>query len=103
MHGLGVDQVNIALNGKQRLPLVITPRWDDSVAFLKAWNVANRGWIDQALLEHGAILIRGFAIDTAAELEGVIQAFQPNLHNTYRGTSPRQLIDGTQYVFSAGT
>jgi len=104
----GLDTVNISLlpsdhgRGKKELPLVISPRWDASLAFLIVWCTSNRMWLDEMLLRYGAILIRGFEIDTAAELEQAIQAYQPTLSNTYRGTSPRRLMSGTEYVFSAG-
>ena len=104
----GLDTVNISLlpadhgKGKKALPLVISPRWDASLTFLIDWCKANRGWLDDMVLRYGAILVRGFEIDTAADLEQAIQAYQPVLNNTYRGTSPRVLISGTKYVFSAG-
>ena len=74
----------------------------DSNEFWNKWAVLNRAWIDQALLDYGAILVRGFAITDAAKMEAAIMAYQPTLNNTYRGTSPRILIDNTKHVFSAG-
>jgi Taurine catabolism dioxygenase TauD, TfdA family len=106
----GLDQVNISfLPSSDRaetatplLPLVISPRWNASVEFLVAWTKANRAWLDDMLLRYGAILVRGFAIETATDMEKSIQAYQPDLNKTYRGTSPRRPIPGTQYIFSAG-
>jgi alpha-ketoglutarate-dependent taurine dioxygenase len=101
---LGLDAVNIALlpqdnNGKgnKPLPLVITPRWNSSKLFIVNWCNENRVWLDTMLLTYGAVLIRGFSLDTPAD----IQAYHNNLNNTYRGTSPRRLMEGTDYVFSA--
>jgi alpha-ketoglutarate-dependent taurine dioxygenase len=105
---LGLDAVNIALlpadNGKQGnkpLPLVITPRWNSSKLFIVDWCRENRVWLDAMLLKYGAILIRGFSLDTPADMQEAIQAYHDNLNNTYRGTSPRRLMEGTDYVFSA--
>jgi hypothetical protein len=103
----GLDAVNVALlptenaKGKKPLPLVITPRWDCSKHFLVNWCRENRVWLDSMLLSYGAILIRGFMLDTPADMQETIQAFHNNLNNTYRGTSPRRLMEGTDYVFSA--
>lgn len=88
---LGLDQVNVAFlkddyGQKQPLPLVITPRWDDSLGFLKAFCEQNRSWLDDQMLLYGAVLFRGFAIEDCSQLEQAIKAYQPNLHNTYRGT-----------------
>jgi hypothetical protein len=105
---LGLDAVNIALlpadNGKQGnkpLPLVITPRWNSSKLFIVDWCRENRVWLDAMLLKYGAILIRGFSLETPADMQEAIQAYHDNLNNTYRGTSPRRLMEGTDYVFSA--
>jgi hypothetical protein len=103
----GLDAVNIALlpqdNGKgnKPLPLVISPRWNSSKIFIVNWCRENRVWLDTMLLTYGAILIRGFSLDTPADMQEAIQAYHNNLNNTYRGTSPRRLMEGTDYVFSA--
>jgi len=103
----GLDVVNIAFlpaddgKGSKLLPLVITPRWNSSKSFLADWCRSNRSWLDNQLVAYGAILVRGFALDTPADMEATICSYHPNLNNTYRGTSPRTLMKGTDYVFSA--
>jgi alpha-ketoglutarate-dependent taurine dioxygenase len=103
----GLDAVNVALlpedNGKgnKPLPLVITPRWNSSKIFIVTWCRENRVWLDTMLLQYGAVLIRGFTLDTPADMQEAIQAYHHDLNNTYRGTSPRRLMEGTDYVFSA--
>jgi hypothetical protein len=104
----GLDAVNVALlpedNGKQGnkpLPLVITPRWHSSKLFIVSWCRENREWLDTMLLTYGAILLRGFSLDNPADMQETIQAYHNNLNNTYRGTSPRSAMEGTDYVFSA--
>jgi alpha-ketoglutarate-dependent taurine dioxygenase len=82
--------------------LIISPRWESSLDFLKRFLEANREWISQRLAIHGAILLRGFDIDNAVDLQTAIQSYNPQLSNTYRGTSPRNVLDSkAPYVFSA--
>jgi alpha-ketoglutarate-dependent taurine dioxygenase len=104
----GFDAVNVAFfpedNGKQgnkQLPLVITPRFHSSKLFIVSWCRENREWLDTMLLTYGAILLRGFSLDNSADMQEAIQAYHNNLNNTYRGTSPRSAMEGTDYVFSA--
>lgn len=89
------------LDEKNKLPLVISPRFDDSLEFVCLWLEANRPWVEDQMLAHGAVLIRGFQIDSAPEFERAISSLQPNLCDSYRGTSPRSLFEGTKYTFSA--
>ena len=83
------------------MPLVISPRWDDSASFLKAWLEINRSWLDAQILQHGAVLLRGFCLDTPLDFEQTTLALQPNLCDAYRGTSPRSVMPGTKYAFTA--
>ena len=87
-------------------PLVISPRSQTSVSrqFLVQWLETNRSSLHEQLLEHGAILVRGFDLATAADMEAAVLAFvgsDTSLHREYRGTSPRRLQPGCQYMFSA--
>lgn len=53
------------------------------------------------MLKYGAVLIRGFDVSSCQEFERALLSFQPGgLSDCYRGTSPRQLQEGTSYVFS---
>lgn len=103
----GLDTVNVSFFpkdnglGRKDCPIVITPRWDDSLSFLLQWTTTNRPWLNDMLLQHGAVLIRGFEIGSPKDMECAAQAFQPVLNNTYRGTSPRRVLGDTTYVFSA--
>lgn len=85
-----------------RLPLVVSPKeGSDSVHFLKSWISANKEWLDVKLLEYGAILFQGFAVRDGVEFEEVVQRYNPELCDEYRGTSPRTQVPGTKYVFTA--
>ena len=100
---LGLDGVNVSFLSKTNkgLPLVISPRFDDSLSFLVRWLTTNRSYVESQMLTHGAVLIRDFRIDNAVEFEKAISALQPNLSDSYRGTSPRHVFEGTRYCFSA--
>ncbi|KAL7458506.1 hypothetical protein ACHAWC_010113 [Mediolabrus comicus] len=99
---LDVDNITTSfLDDKSKLPLIISPRLDDSLEFLCHWLVANRSWVEEQILNYGAVLIRGFQVNDAPEFERAIQALQPNLSDSYRGTSPRSVFSGTKYCFSA--
>jgi alpha-ketoglutarate-dependent taurine dioxygenase len=82
-------------------PLVISPNKDNSLEFLTAFLKHNRVWVEKQMLTFGAILFRGFDIQTASHVETAIRSFEPNLNNQYRGTSPRNALDGSDYIFSA--
>ncbi len=43
----------------------------------------------------GAILLKGFTVDSSIEFQNVIQQFSPELCDEYRGTSPRTQVPGT--------
>jgi alpha-ketoglutarate-dependent taurine dioxygenase len=86
---------------KSEYPLVISPKSDASQAFLTQFLERNRQWVDAALLSFGAVLFRGFDIDTVEKIETSIRSFEPNLNNSYRGTSPRNAQEGSRYIFSA--
>jgi len=107
MQSFGLDAVNVSFlpssdkSETKRLPLVVTPRWNSSVSFLCTWLETNRAFLDEKMLEHGAVLIRGFDISSCAQFERAVLSFQPGLSDIYRGTSPRKLEDGTSYIFSA--
>lgn len=82
-----------------RLPLQIEPTDGEGAAALADWLAAHRDWTQQALREHGALLFRGFGVNTPAAFEAVARGIDPELKNEYLGTSPRDAL--TDYVFSA--
>ena len=44
----------------------------------------------------GAILFRGFRVNEGVEFQDVVQQYNPELSDQYRGTSPRRVVPGTQ-------
>jgi alpha-ketoglutarate-dependent taurine dioxygenase len=84
---------------KHGLPLLAEPEGALNAAALAAWLAAERDWSKQKLVDHGAILFRGFDVDSPAAFESLARAVDPELKNEYLGTSPRDAL--TDYVFSA--
>ena len=85
------------------LPLIIEPTSDDqkSLTYLQSFLSSNQKWVDQAILDHGAVLFRGFPLHNEMDVEHAIRAYNPNLNNEYHGTSPRNAQGESEYVFSA--
>ncbi len=84
-----------------RLPLLIEPDADKSVNKLIHWLKENRESFDKEFYEHGAVLFRGFDTDSPKLFEDVAFTIDNRLKNDYLGTSPRDKVEGTTYIFSA--
>ena len=69
------------LDGGQGPPRVYSPRLDD--VDLGAWAGEHRERLDAELLEHGAILFRGFEVRSAADFEGFAESLCPELFGEY--------------------
>lgn len=78
-------------------PLMCQPEGDTSVDVLLRW--LEGGHAKSLLLEHGALLFRGFVVPDAAAFERVARAVDPALKKDYLGTSPRDAL--TEFVFTA--
>lgn len=85
--------------GDGTLPLVVRPAGDPDLGRLCAWLEADPERVQRLLTEHGAILFRGFAVESPADFERLARAIDDDLKNEYLGTSPRDALSG--YVFSA--
>lgn len=82
------------LQSQQPLPLVIEPNGDD--IDLANWASNKREFLETNLLQHGAILFRGFKIDSVPGFEKVAHAICPNLFANY-GDLPRAGISEKVY------
>ncbi len=78
----------------ETLPLVIKPNIDE--IDLAGWANNNRELIETNLLKHGAILFRGFNLNSIADFENLAQAICPDLFDEY-GDLPRVGISGKVY------
>lgn len=78
------------------LPLVIEPEVDH--VDLIEWAKTNRQTLDTELLTYGALLFRGFRLQSALEFERFIRAISGELLDySYRST-PRTKVDGKIYT-----
>ncbi len=66
---------------EKNLPFVIEPAVAD-IDCLK-WMTDQRKFVEEKLLKHGAILFRGFPIETAAQFQDFSQALYPELFGDY--------------------
>jgi alpha-ketoglutarate-dependent taurine dioxygenase len=83
-----------SLEPGQSLPLVIEPASAD--VDLAEWTLSNEKTVEQYLLRHGAILFRGFAVDSVDEFEHIAAASCPELFGEY-GDLPREEQGGKIY------
>jgi alpha-ketoglutarate-dependent taurine dioxygenase len=74
----------------QNLPLLMKPKV--SSVNLAVWARNNRELIESRLLRHGAILFRGFDLDTVAKFEELAQAVSPKLLDYLERSSPRSEV-----------
>lgn len=96
-NGLGIKKY--LLNEEKGTPLVVEVPEKISKTDLVDWIQENKTELDEALLKHGAILFRGFDIQTAQDFEDVAISVDKDLKNDYLGTSPRN--SRSKFVFSA--
>jgi amino acid adenylation domain-containing protein len=82
------------LDPEQKLPLVIEPATED--VDLAEWAAGNRQFIEENLRSHGALLWRGFALDSVPEFEKFAGAICPELFGEY-GDLPREELGGKVY------
>lgn len=75
------------LDGFEGYPLVITPA--SSNVDLADWAASDRAGVEQRLLRHGAILFRGFSIDSVERFERFARAVCPDLVGDY-GDLPKE-------------
>lgn len=87
---------------EQQLPLIIEP---DSAGRSKSellqWIKNNQQQFSADLLKHGAVLFRGFEVLNPKDFEDLAVAVDPCLEKSYYGTSPRNVVPGTRYVYTA--
>ena len=83
-----------SLIADRRLPLLIEPEGDGGSGLdaLQSWAGETRDWIEDKLCRHGALLFRGFALETVADFQGVCRALGPELQAYVGGDSPRRAL-----------
>lgn len=91
-----------SLNQK-KLPLVVeaAENYDQNVSFesLIETSAAQREFLQNKLLEHGALLFRGYSVDTPEKFEQFVRSFSgKKLLNYIGGASPRIKLGGGVYT-----
>jgi len=84
------------LNPDHTFPLVLKPSVDD--LDLAAWMAENRDHVEGKLLEHGAILFRGFDVDSTSEFERAVRGVSPELLEYRERSTPRTQLGGNIYT-----
>jgi amino acid adenylation domain-containing protein len=79
----------------QSLPLVLRPRVEG--VDLPDWARAHRAELERELRTHGALLFRGFEIDSSALFERFAAAVCDDLFNE-NGEHPREVVSGNVYT-----
>ncbi|AIO58512.1 taurine catabolism dioxygenase TauD, TfdA family protein [Burkholderia mallei] len=83
------------------LPLVVSPHGDSALAADRdaalAWFDARRAAFDALLLEHGGLLLRGFAVPDTHAFRALTDRYPPHAFGYIAGASPRKAIDGNVY------
>jgi len=82
------------LQPESKLPLVVTPAVENFD--LADWARTNREFINTKLIEHGAILFRGFDLDSHVDFERVASGICSELYGEY-GDLPREGVAGKIY------
>jgi alpha-ketoglutarate-dependent taurine dioxygenase len=78
------------------LPLLVRPV--SPGLNLAVWAAHNRGWIEQRLDQHGAILFRDFLIDDVGEFEWFVNSVSAVMLEYQERSSPRSRVSGRIYT-----
>ncbi|MBL7663694.1 MAG: TauD/TfdA family dioxygenase [Bacteriovoracaceae bacterium] len=82
-------------------PYIITPSSEISADQLAEYLKNHEAEVQTLLQKEGAILFRGFKIETPKEFQTLAKVYSPNLAADYYGTSPRTKIEEADEVFTA--
>jgi hypothetical protein len=85
-----------------QLPLVIEPNGNGkSKADLANYIAGNKQEFDEAFYKNGAVLFRGFELNTPKDFEAIAMQIDNRMESGYYGTSPRNPVAGTKFVYTA--
>ncbi len=89
-----------SLFGEGKLPLLIEPTSAPASTrdYVTQWVSDEKPWLEQKLLEHGALLFRGFDLHSAECFEQLASAISPQFMSYVRGISPRSRVSGNVYT-----
>src|SRR4051812_38012276 len=83
------------LNANRGLPLLITPR--KSADLLELIHTQH-DWLEERLLAAGALLLRGFGVNTVEKFDAMTAAFSPSRASFAEESSPRSQLLGAVYT-----
>jgi alpha-ketoglutarate-dependent taurine dioxygenase len=88
------------LDEARELPLVVMPSstTEASINGLLQWLVEQRNWMEQQLLQYGAMLLRGFDVQTATDFHRCCNTIDQRLLNYAGGDSPREAVTSKVYT-----
>jgi alpha-ketoglutarate-dependent taurine dioxygenase len=85
-----------------QLPLVVEPNGSGNTkADLEKYIIENQKELEDAFYKNGAVLFRGFALDTPKDFEDIALRVDNRMEGGYYGTSPRNPVAGTKFVYTA--
>lgn len=87
--------------GHKNFPLLLTPKAGQDIPNFGPWLKkadSQKKWLKEKLLEHGALLFRGFPIHNATALHAFCEAIDVQLMDYPRGTSPRTEVGQQVYT-----
>lgn len=81
------------------LPLIVRPaREGTSLAEFTGWLAANRDFVESQLVKYGAVLFRGFPLETVHHFEQFTAAISDQLLEYRERSSPRSQVNGNVYT-----
>jgi alpha-ketoglutarate-dependent taurine dioxygenase len=90
------ELVTTSYLNQEQLPLVIQPRLNN--IDLQQWTENNRAYLEKALGQHGAILFRGFGLNSVTKFEQFVRAVSGDILAYHERSSPRSQISGRIYT-----
>jgi len=87
--------VRISAAPEEQFPLVWKPATED--LNLPNWARSNREWLEEKLAKHGALLLRGFEVNSASQFADFVRAISDELIEYGERSSPRTSIGNGVY------
>lgn len=84
------------LDHEQKVPLLFQPAVEG--VNLSSWVESNRELLERKLLKHGAVLFRGFNLESIDSFERVAKGVSSELMQYGERSSPRTLVSGRVYT-----
>ena len=82
-------------NPERPLPLVVTPK---EPMHIEDWAPRNQDFIERNLRKYGAILFRGFGVDSVERFDTSVNAFTSRLMSYTEGATPRLKLKDKLYT-----